>query len=48
MSQNLNYIIEQVVKDKGIEREVIIDALENAVLMASRKKFGSQRLMEAH
>ena len=48
MSQNLNYIIEQVVKDKGIEREIIIDALENAVLMASRKKFGSQRLMEAH
>jgi N utilization substance protein A len=48
MSQNLNYIIEQVGKDKGIEREVIIDALENAVLMASRKKFGSQRLMEAH
>lgn len=48
MSQDLNYIIEQVVKDKGIEREVIIDALENAVLMASRKKFGSQMLMEAH
>jgi N utilization substance protein A len=48
MSQNLNYIIEQVGKDKGIEREVIIDALENAVLMASRKKFGLQRLMEAH
>lgn len=48
MSQNLNYIIEQVGKDKGIEREVIIDALENAVLMASRKKFGPQRLMEAH
>jgi N utilization substance protein A len=48
MSQNLNYIIEQVVKDKGIERGVIIDALENAVLMASRKKFGSQSLMEAH
>jgi N utilization substance protein A len=48
MSQNLNYIIEQVGKDKGIERGVIIDALENAVLMASRKKFGLQRLMEAH
>ena len=48
MSQNLNYIIEQVGRDKGIERDVIIDALENAVLMASRKKFGPQRLMEAH
>ena len=48
MAQNLNYIIEQVGKDKGIERQVIIDALENAVLMASRKKYGFQRLMEAH
>jgi N utilization substance protein A len=48
MSQNLNFIIEQVGKDKGIERQIIIDALENAVLMASRKKYGAQRLMEAH
>jgi N utilization substance protein A len=48
MGQNLNYIIEQVGKDKGIARHVIVDALENAVLMASRKKYGSQRIMEAH
>jgi N utilization substance protein A len=48
MGQNLNYIIEQVGKDKGIARQVIIDALENAVLMASRKKYGTLRLMEAH
>jgi N utilization substance protein A len=48
MSQNLNFIIEQVGKDKGIERQVIIEALENAVLMASRKKYGPERMMEAH
>jgi N utilization substance protein A len=48
MGQNLNYIIEQVGKDKGIARQVIIDALENAVLMASRKKYGILRMMEAH
>jgi N utilization substance protein A len=48
MSQNLNFIIEQVGKDKGIERQVIIEALENAVLMASRKKYGLERTMEAH
>jgi N utilization substance protein A len=48
MAQNLNFIIEQVGKDKGIARQVIIDALENAVLMASRKKYGPQREMEAH
>ncbi len=48
MAQNLNFIIEQVGKDKGIARQVIIDALENAVLMASRKKYGPQREMEVH
>jgi N utilization substance protein A len=48
MAQNLNFIIEQVGKDKGIERHVIVNALENAVLMASRKKYGTQRMMEVH
>jgi len=48
MAQNLNFIIEQVGKDKGIDREVIIEALESAVLTASRKKFGIQKEIEAH
>ncbi len=48
MAQNLNFIIEQVGKDKGIDKEVIIEALESAVLTASRKKFGIQREIEAH
>ncbi len=48
MAQNLNYIIEQVGKDKGIDKEVIVEALESAVLTASRKKFGVQREIEAH
>ncbi len=48
MPSNLNYVIDQVGKDKGIERKVIIEALEQAVLTASRKKYGSQGEIEVH
>ncbi|OGQ00401.1 MAG: hypothetical protein A2026_13745 [Deltaproteobacteria bacterium RBG_19FT_COMBO_46_12] len=48
MPSNLNYVIEQVGKDKGIDRKVIIDALEQAVLTASRKKYGHQGEIEVH
>ncbi len=46
MPSNLNYIIDQVGKDKGIDRKVIIEALEQAVLTASRKKYGHQGEIE--
>lgn len=48
MPSNLNYVIEQVGKDKGIDRRVIIEALEQAVLTASRKKYGHQGEIEVH
>jgi N utilization substance protein A len=48
MPSNLNYVIEQVGKDKGIDRKVIIEALEQAVLTASRKKYGQQGEIEVH
>ncbi|MBW2056030.1 MAG: transcription termination/antitermination protein NusA [Deltaproteobacteria bacterium] len=48
MAQNLNFIIEQVGRDKGIDKEIIIEALESAVLTASRRKFGAQKDIEAH
>ncbi len=48
MPSNLNYVIDQVGKDKGIDRKVIIDALEQAVLTASRKKYGHQGEIEVH
>lgn len=48
MPTNLNYVIEQVGKDKGIDRKVIIEALEQAVLTASRKKYGHQGEIEVH
>jgi N utilization substance protein A len=48
MPSNLSFIIDQVGKDKGIDRKVIIDALEQAVLTASRKKYGHQGEIEVH
>jgi N utilization substance protein A len=48
MVGNLNHIIDQVVKDKGIDRDVLIDALESAVLSAANKKFRNTRDLEAH
>ena len=48
MSTNLNFVIDQVGKDKGIDRKVIIEALEQAVLTASRKKYGHQGEIEVH
>ncbi|PLY01518.1 MAG: transcription termination/antitermination protein NusA [Desulfuromonas sp.] len=48
MVGNLNHIIDQVVKDKGIDRDVLIEALESAVLSAANKKFRNTRDLEAH
>ena len=45
---DLNYVIEQVGKEKGIPKETIIDALEEAILSASKKKYGSHLDLEAH
>jgi len=47
MISDLNRIIEQVGKDKGIEKEVLIEALESAMLTAARKVFGPYRDIEA-
>ncbi len=43
---DLNQVIDQVVKDKGVSREIIVEALEAAVLTAARKKFGPYRAIE--
>jgi transcription termination/antitermination protein NusA len=48
MPSNLNFVIDQVGKDKGIDRKIIIEALEQAVLTASRKKYGHQGEIEVH
>lgn len=48
MFQNLSHIIEQVGKDKGINKAVLIDAMESALLKAAEKRFGQGKEIEAH
>lgn len=43
----LGRVIDQLVKDRGIKREVIIEAIEQAFVVAARKKFGIQGEYEA-
>jgi len=47
MSSDLERVIEQVGKDKGIEKEILIEALKAAMLSAAKKKLGSHRDLEA-
>lgn len=47
MQQDLNRVIEQVSKEKGIDKTIIISALENAMVSAAKKTFGHQRKIEA-
>lgn len=47
MEPNLNFVLEQVGKDKGIEKRILVEALEAAMLTAARKKFGLTTDMEA-
>ncbi|MCK4738925.1 MAG: transcription termination/antitermination protein NusA [Deltaproteobacteria bacterium] len=48
MLANLAQIIEQVGKDKGIDKDVLISALEAAMLKAAEKRFGQGKIIEAH
>jgi N utilization substance protein A len=43
---DINRVVEQVSKDKGIDREVLIRALEEALKSAARKKFGNKMDIE--
>ncbi|WP_318556476.1 transcription termination factor NusA [Geobacter anodireducens] len=45
---NLKHIIDQIVKEKGIDRNIVVEALEQAVLTAANKKFRNTRDLEAH
>ncbi len=47
LQQNLTRVIEQVSKEKSIPKEVIVEALESAMLTAARKKYGHEREIEA-
>ncbi len=45
---NLKHTIDQIVKEKGIDKSVVLEALEQAVLSAANKKFRNTRELEAH
>jgi len=46
MEPNLNNVISEISKEKGISREVLVEALEAAILAAARKVFGQDRQFE--
>ena len=45
---SLEQVIDQVVREKGIDRVVLVEALEEAILRAAQKVFGETRELEAH
>ena len=47
MDLDLSRIIDQVGKDKGIDRAIIVDTLEKAMVSAARRKLGAEREIEA-
>src|SRR3989304_6522718 len=40
--------IDQVGKNKGIDKHILIEALETAMLKAAEKRFGPNKVIEAH
>src|SRR4029434_7230262 len=47
MQPDLNRVIEQVSKEKGIDRQIIGRSLEEAMLSAAKKTFGHDKRIEA-
>ncbi len=47
MIVDLNHVLEQIQKDKGIPKEVLVEAIEAAMLSAARKKLGFYGDLEA-
>lgn len=47
MFSELSRVIDQVGKDKGIDKQVVVDAITQGMLIAARKKFGTYREIEA-
>jgi N utilization substance protein A len=45
--QNLGHILEQVAKEKGIEKKILVDTIEAAILKAAQSVFGQNRELEA-
>lgn len=45
---NLKNTIDQIVKEKGIDKGIVLEALEQAVLSAANRKYRNTRDLEAH
>ncbi len=43
---DITRVIDQVSRDKGIDREILIEALEEALKSAARKKYGNKADIE--
>jgi N utilization substance protein A len=42
MSKEIIYVIDQISKEKGVPRDVLLDAIRSALLSAARKKYGGR------
>lgn len=47
MFSDLSRLIEQLGKDKGIDRAIVVEAIEQGMELAARKKYGTYREIEA-
>ena len=47
MNSDLSRIIDQVGKDKGIDKKILVEALEQALLAAAKRKYGLKQEIEA-
>lgn len=47
MDANLTMVLDQVSKDKGIDRAILIRALEEAILASAKRAFGAERNLVA-
>ena len=48
MNKDLLYVIEQIGREKGIDKEVLFEALESALLSASKKTMGAADNVRMH
>ena len=46
MLSELKRIIDQISRDKGIDRNLLVETLEEAVLSAAKKRYGQRRDIE--
>ena len=48
MFKGLNREMDQIARDKGIDKQIVIEAVQSAFLSAGKKIFGEDKEIEAH